>query len=234
MSHGRLPLWFACDLIFQQTNMPRISLICWQKLHPFFYSAANLKTIWWEGWEKTEWLLGSSRLSGRDFFSQAPKWNAMHLPCSNIPHNFCTTRLCYRKSLYMYNNLLGSSLLFNPFYGQKRILLRSQAQIIGLKNAIFSLGFINTLEKFIWDYFFSYLCSKYPKRLYICITSLEIPHQSMLQKKGHKIYGFCQPSRVIVSVVFCCSISWTPNGTLNHNFMFKNWIYWNLVREMVQ
>ena len=26
----------------------------------------------------------------------------MHLPCSNIPHNFCTTSLCYRISLYMY------------------------------------------------------------------------------------------------------------------------------------
>ena len=31
----------------------------------------------------------------------------MHLPCSNVPHNFCTTGLCYRKSIYIYYNILA-------------------------------------------------------------------------------------------------------------------------------
>ena len=35
----------------------------------------------------------------------SPK-NSMHLPYSNIPHNFFTTRLRYRKYFYMYYNLL--------------------------------------------------------------------------------------------------------------------------------
>ena len=46
----------------------------------FFYSAANLKAIWWERWEKTEWLLDIfSEISSAAEISSAKHQSKM--PC---------------------------------------------------------------------------------------------------------------------------------------------------------
>ena len=74
-------------------------------------SEANLKAIWWEGCEKQNVCLAVAVCLAEISSAKHQNKIAMHLPCRNIPHDFCTTRLCYRISLYMYYNLLGLRLL---------------------------------------------------------------------------------------------------------------------------
>ena len=53
---SQIQLWSAFDTIFSidQDAKTQPNLPAWQKSRPFFYSAANLKATWWEGWEKNQ------------------------------------------------------------------------------------------------------------------------------------------------------------------------------------